>query len=194
MNKKYGTSILITLILFISLISISCAQEIATNKVNFISEFMEKTISNPALNIIGIKETVSTKELIITLLLILIIGIIIFEMINFADLLGTGADAITSIILVLIGSQTGIPLKIAKEMLTIKDALEFLVSNKWTVLIIVAVLVVLTLLAKPLKKTILKTKELEEEERLDERKRKKEKLEKIVDYKTDLELKRYGAD
>jgi hypothetical protein len=164
------------------------------NKENKINTFMQKQVSSDALKIIGIKETISMKELFITSFLLLIVFGILFGSVEFSKAMGTGTNLIISAIITLIGSQSEVPLKIARELLTIENAVEYLISKKWIIIIILVVIIALNILAHLLLKGFVKAKEQEKQEKLAERKRKREMLEKIRDYETDAELKRYGAE
>lgn len=193
MALKNITQIILIALLLLSFTTLSSAEEITPKQNNAISNWISQEISNPLLKIIGINEAVSIKELIITVCLILIAFLGIYGLVNFSELIaGIGVNFVISLILVLIGSYTGIPLKIAKQLTTISDTLQFLKSKGViiTIGIILAVFICLMLI----KKFLPNVKNIEQKERLAEKKNKLEKLAKIKDYETDLELKRYGAE
>lgn len=200
MLKKISAILLILIVAFSFSILPIYAQENQTIKTTSISpsnqifQFMEKTIDNPILKIIGIKESVSMKELIICICLMIISLAIIWGAASFAEIIsGIGVNFSISTIIVLIASQSGIFIKIAKELTTIPASIEYLISHKITIIIILLVLIALIPLSRFLKKTIRKTKEEERKEEMKKRENKVEMLAKIKDYETDVELKRYGV-
>lgn len=193
MNINKPTLFLLIIFLLLSSMNFISAEEISQKQNNVISTWVSQEISNPLLKIIGINEAVSIKELIITTCLILIAFLGIYGLVDFSELIaGIGVNFTISIILVLAGSYTGIPLKIAKQITTISDTIQFLKSKSFLITIVVIVIIFICLMLA--KKFLPKVKDIEQKEKIAERKMKLEKLTKIKDYKTDLELKRYGVE
>ncbi len=206
MFSKKGFSAICFIIFFLGIVTICKAEFISNtsiqqedNRQGQISLFLDKEVySNNLLKIMGIKEKVIWKEFLLTVFLLCITILIIYEGLKISEITNKGVSLILSAIIAIIGNQTGILLRIAKKLISTFADISSLTKEPlfWIILALIVILIitVFTIIIPLTKKSIKKYRDEREKEIKEGRKRRKETLEEIEDLETQMKLKRYGIE